>query len=338
MDHGGVKARKKYVFDKNGGRIPLENCGYRTKKISTIDWKDQTKAEEWRRAWAELCNIFLEQNHIGEYIDHRSYERQGVDLIPTVYLGSAAVQMKRRRLVTSRGEHNRKAIVSNNMLRQLHARISKLQKQLGALVEKHDTQEIPSPSINLVETLLVILQNPQEKGRYRKVADLKNIAKAISFLQENRIADARGLQEKVTEIRQRFDIVSDTLKKTERRLKTLDEHLRNAETYFQYWPIYRDYVRQRTGKREIFYQKHHTMLALYESVRKVFTRRTEWTQNHSVENMEGRSRLLGCKKAMMYQEYHLLKDEAREVDLIQRSVAQSVWNETKKEQKKMHER
>ena len=69
--------------------------GYKTRKVDLVDWNDRENAEVWRRAWANLANEFLAQNNRPERIDHRSYERQGIDQIPTVHVGVSATQIQK---------------------------------------------------------------------------------------------------------------------------------------------------------------------------------------------------------------------------------------------------
>ena len=52
--------------------------------IPTNDWNDQGKAEQWREAWAVICNAYLSEE---QKIDHRSYARQGVWREPTIHEG-----------------------------------------------------------------------------------------------------------------------------------------------------------------------------------------------------------------------------------------------------------
>ena len=59
-------------------------------KINTVDWNEQTKAEEWRAGWANAVNAALERQGLEERVDHRSFLRQGKEEIPTVHLGVAA--------------------------------------------------------------------------------------------------------------------------------------------------------------------------------------------------------------------------------------------------------
>ena len=73
----GAKQKKEYILDRDGNKIyDPKKRQYKCKSIPATDWNEQTKAEEWRAAWARLCNQALEQNGHAERIDHRSYERQ----------------------------------------------------------------------------------------------------------------------------------------------------------------------------------------------------------------------------------------------------------------------
>jgi len=77
----GDRQKKGYILDPYGEKIyDKKKRSYKCKSIPTTDWNEQTKAEEWRQGWAETANNYLVMNsgtHIK--IDHRSYERQGIE-------------------------------------------------------------------------------------------------------------------------------------------------------------------------------------------------------------------------------------------------------------------
>lgn len=52
--------------------------------------------ESLRELWAMQCNELLERHQKPARIDHRSYERQGVDEIPTLHLGPTSTTMERK--------------------------------------------------------------------------------------------------------------------------------------------------------------------------------------------------------------------------------------------------
>jgi hypothetical protein len=75
----------------------------------------------------DIINETLARKGIEERVDHHSYERQGIDQIPTVHMGVAVLQMERRGIVTERGNYNREINERNKQLRSLNARIRKLE-------------------------------------------------------------------------------------------------------------------------------------------------------------------------------------------------------------------
>ena len=57
----GVKSKKEYILDRHGEKILLKSGEFKSRKISVNDWNEQTKAEEWRKAWANSVNAALEK-------------------------------------------------------------------------------------------------------------------------------------------------------------------------------------------------------------------------------------------------------------------------------------
>ena len=84
------------------------------------------KAEEWRKNWADLVDQYLEKNYIEERVDHRSFERQGMEQISTIHLGPVASQMEKRGYRLERGDTNRQIKADNKLLREMKAKIKEL--------------------------------------------------------------------------------------------------------------------------------------------------------------------------------------------------------------------
>jgi ATP-dependent exoDNAse (exonuclease V) alpha subunit len=203
------------------------------KKICTTDWNERNKATEWRENWANICNEFLAENGYDVRIDHRSYAEQGIDQIPTVHLGVSATQMERRGIRTEPGDINRAVAVGNSELRQLRARILKTKSWLN---EQH-TNTPPT----LYEVLSAILNTGAEQSQYRKIADLKLAAKTLVFIQENNISDLPALADKVSEMHGAYTALNTNIKKANKRIDTLKEHLRQSENHRQYRKITAEY-------------------------------------------------------------------------------------------------
>jgi len=154
----GSKQKKEYIHDPQGNKIydPVKKQ-YKCKSIPSTDWNDQSRAEEWRAAWAETANKYLAHLNHAERIDHRSFERQDItDQIPTIHLGVAASQLEKRGIRTERGDINREIEATNQKLRNLKMQIVELKNDISSLLtlEKetqanHQTQpqEVPTPPI-----------------------------------------------------------------------------------------------------------------------------------------------------------------------------------------------
>ena len=287
--------------------------------MDATDWNDQGKAEVWRAGWAEAVNAALEQAGVAERIDHRSYERQGVEQIPTVHLGVAAFQMEKRGIRTERGDINRQVQLDNNMLRQLRARINKLKTGLDELLAEAAVSH-PIPSISFADVLTGILEKPEEKTRRQKISDLKTFAKAVAFVQQHNLADLNGLRDKVTEMYGQVGGISDGLKKVERRLKTLDEHIRHADNYVEHRALYKQYNQVKPKYQTDFYERNRTGLALYEAAQQylkpVLNGRTDiprrtWQAEHAK---------LTAERQSLYVNYARLKEEVRNAEVIRRCV------------------
>ena len=196
-------------------------------KIPTTNWSDQTKAEEWRPAWADIVNGTLEHNNHTKRIDKRSYERQGVEQIPTIHLGAGASQMERRGIRTECGDINREIQVTNQKLRELKARLVKLQDW----VKEEAANTEPPTLADLIQGILLRREQSGQFSRYQTIGNLKAAANILVFLQENKIFDVAGFNKKITAmIGRQFDI-RDKLKPVERRLKILDERIYGRPTF-----------------------------------------------------------------------------------------------------------
>jgi len=312
----GEKQKKEYILDPQSEKIyDKKKRSYKCKSVPTTDWNEQTKAEEWRAAWADSVNRYLEKLNHTERIDHRSYERQGIKQIPTVHLGVAAFQMEKRGIATERGNLNREIEVTNQRLRQLKARIVKLQNWLK---EEAASNEPPT----LADVIQGILSRREQTGksdRYQSIGNLKAAAKMLNFLQENQIMDMAGLGEKVKDIYGRQLNIRDELKPVERRLKVLDEHIKQADIY----------------------RKHKGNKARNESEDILFVAAKKYITDH----LNGRGKIpystwkaerdkLTAERHRLNQEYVSLKDEVKEVEQIRKSVDNIMCEENRRTQPK----
>ena len=74
-------------------RIGAEGLGEKTREL---DQKTSGEVERWRARFAEMQNAALERAQVHERVDHRSYQRRGVEQEATVHMGPGVMAMERR--------------------------------------------------------------------------------------------------------------------------------------------------------------------------------------------------------------------------------------------------
>ena len=89
-------------------------------------WNSEEQLVEWRKAWADVTNRYLEQYGHDARIDHRSHAERGLDEQPTVHEGVIARALERNGIVSDRCELNRQIKADNALLRELRAAVKKL--------------------------------------------------------------------------------------------------------------------------------------------------------------------------------------------------------------------
>lgn len=137
------KSRKVYDLDENGERIfqKIDKTGrkqYKCHKEDYNNWNAAERVEEWRAAWAECCNAHLSANI---QIDHRSYERQGIDLIPTVHEGYIARKLAAQGLPSERVQINDDIRQKNTLLQRIAAQLKTFGEEIKQLIAEHNREK-----------------------------------------------------------------------------------------------------------------------------------------------------------------------------------------------------
>ena len=273
------KSKKEYVLDENGEKIRLPSGRYKTRKVDLVDWNNRENAEVWRRAWADLANEFLERNDCPERIDHRSYERQGIEQIPTVHVGVSATQMEKKGIVTERGELNRNIKAANRILREIRRLvrglkdwIAELKERKAALLEALAEARAQASEPTIPQLLARYMEQRGEeradwtsKGKLKgAVSDFNKVQAAMEFLRQKEISTVETLDRQLDGISETAVAIRDSMRKAERRIKDIDTLLSHIGNYEKYKPVYREYAAIGWKKqKEKFEETHRGELDAY---------------------------------------------------------------------------
>ena len=273
------KSKKEYVLDENGEKIRLPSGRYKTRKVDLVDWNNRENAEVWRRAWADLANEYLEKNNCPERIDHRSYERQGIDQIPTVHVGVSATQMEKKGIVTERGELNRNIKAANRILREIRRLVRGLKDWIAELKERKATllEALAEARAQASEPTIpqLLARYMEQRGEERAdwtskgklkgaVSDFNKVQAAMEFLRQKEISTVETLDRQLDGISETAVAIRDSMRKAERRIKDIDTLLSHIGNYEKYKPVYKEYAAIGWKKqKEKFAEAHRGELDAY---------------------------------------------------------------------------
>ena len=331
----GGKQKKEYILDHNGNKIyDQQKRQYKCRSIPSTDWNDRGNADKWRMAWEGMANAELERLGFDSRIDRRTYEEQGIEKIPTVHMGVAASQMERNGLRTERGDQNRQIEITNKQIRHLRARINRLDKWS---VDEMANDKPP--------TLADVLNDIMSRQGQSSLTRLKNGAEIFNFLMRNNVYSMEDLEKKVKAMQSKVNSTRTDLKKVERRIDTLKEHLRHSGNFkkyrkykYKYESLYSEYeaAKKATGfgadrkaKKALaavneYHELHRSEIAMFANAEqylcdvlqgrfdpKKLPPITKWRDELADKIVE---------KDSLYREHYSFKDEAVKVEKIRASV------------------
>ena len=230
-EHGrwGNKQRREYVLDEHGERIRDEAGNYVFNAVPTTDWGSPETLEHWRQAWADLCNQKFAEKSLDCQIDHRSYERQGIEQIPTVHEGPSVRAMEAKGIRTDKGDFNRWARKTNALLREAKEKITAL---IGWLKDvKAELDKPQSPTLNDLLSLHCANRNKGAYSNKAKNANLQRYAEAFSFLQSKKLYTVDDLDNALHAMQDKIDMLKKSASTKQSRIKEVNELLRMVDYY-----------------------------------------------------------------------------------------------------------
>lgn len=325
----GAKSKKEYILDKNGEKVKLKNGNYKTRKIDTVDWNEQDKAEEWRKSWADITNKYLEENSIQEKVDHRSYQRQGIEQIPTIHLGVSASQMEKKGIATDRGNINREIKHQNKILKEIARRIKALMRWIRSLTidkskdnltENQEDISVQSTTLPKQNNLIDILSHFIKENADNHNTDLEQYIESYQFLKEKNITSIPELKECISVLRDKnyktTRAIKDTKKKTNDKVELIDQ----AEKYLKHKDTYKAYTRLKKSKQEDFYNEHTAEIILFESARKYLKEHLGESKTLAISKWKSEVTTLKKEKNSLYSQILDMRKEVEQAESVRSCI------------------
>ena len=317
----GAKSKKEYILDENGEKVKLKNGNYKTRKINTTDWNEQDKAEQWRRAWADITNKYLEENSIQEKVDHRSYQRQYIEQIPTIHLGVSATQMEKKGIATDRGNINREIKHQNMILREISRRIKALLNWIRGIgkEEKTETDNIKS-TLPPKENLLSIFENLIRNNADKHNTDFEQYIESYQFLKEKNIISLSELKESIVTLRDKNYKTTRAIKDTEKKIDDRVQLIDQAEKYLKHKDTYKAYIKIKKNKQDDFYNEHTAEIILFESAKKYLKEHLGESKTLAISKWKLEVTALKKEKDTLYSQIIDMRKEVEQAESVRNCI------------------
>ena len=189
----------------------------------------------------------------------------------------------------------------------------------AALSGSHQRPGQPRQKINLA---IDIQSRLQGKGpgyeRWAKVFNLKQMAAALAYLQDNGLTDYEQLEQKTTAATERFHKLSDQIKSTEAALHTNMELKEATVQYAKTRPVFEKYKASKYSKK--FLAEHEADIELYRAACADFKAILGGAKLPKMDTLKEEGRKLSEQKKKLYAEYRKAKADMQEVTTIKANI------------------
>ena len=235
---------------------------------NAVDWNDQKYAEVWRHSWEATTNRYLEAAGRPERVDLRSFERQGIQQIPTVHLGPAAHQMEKRGIETFLGNLNRDIRAANSLMQSIRSAIRGLQRWIADLsVQKQllldALEKAKEPTLSDLLVDYFNLRNEQRSDWSGKaklkctVRDFEEVKRAVDYLKAHSLNTIEDLDTAISNLNQTAAPLRRQLKQNENRMRAIAQIKDAAAAHAKLKPIHDTFIKKNFKLTKDAYAAQH---------------------------------------------------------------------------------
>lgn len=173
--------------------------------------------------------------------------------------------------------------------------------------------------IRLVVDIENSIKAQQSAGyeRWAKIHNLKQAAKSMNFLTENKIEYYSDLESKIADIMTAHDAAARAVKEVEQRMSDLSLLIKHTTTYRQLKPIYEEYKKSRD--KEKYLRGHESEIILFEAAAKAL-REMQIKKLPDLAALRKEYSGLNDRKSKLYEDYRQAKKQMQEYSIVKRNV------------------
>ena len=316
----GIRNISDRLCRENGLSVVVPGRGSKGK--SYAEYQAEKTGTSWKGKLKIAVDALIPQaSNFADFL--RLLQAAGYEIKPGKYISCRAPGQERfTRLKTLGADYTEEAITER--IKGKRTRAAKVPKQ--------------ERSISLVIDIQNSIKAQESRGyeQWAKIHNLKQAAKTLNFLTENRIEQYGQLQSKIAEVNAASEQAADALKTVERRLADMAVLIKNVTTYQKAKPVYDAY--RRAKNKAAYRAAHESSIILFEAAAKAVKPALIGGKLPNVAALQADYAALGEQKEKLYANYGKLKKQVKEYDVIKQNIDSILHREREPERGKETER
>ena len=154
--------------------------------------------------------------------------------------------------------------------------------------------------------------------RWAKVFNIKQMAAALAYIQDNGLTDYEQLAQKATEAADRFHAISEQIKQTEQAMKTNAGLKAATVQYAKTRPVFEQYKATKYSRK--FLAEHEADLELYRAAQAEMRSLLGGAKLPKMDVLKEEGRKLTAKKKQLYGEYQKARRDMQEIVTIKANI------------------
>ena len=178
----------------------------------------------------------------------------------------------------------------------------------------------PVPKAGLLVDIEAAVRAGKGPGyeRWAKVFNIKQMAAALAYIQDNNLTDYEQLAKKATEAADRFHVISEQVKQTEQAMKTNAGLKAATVQYAKTRPVFEQYKATKYSRK--FLAEHEADLELYRAAQAEMRSLLGGAKLPKMDVLKEEGRKLTAKKKQLYGEYQKARRDMQEIVTIKANI------------------
>ena len=195
-----------------------------------------------------------------------------------------------------------------------------LKDVLAAIEGKEKRPGRPERKISLAVDIQAKLAAGKGPGyeRWAKVFNIKQMAAALAYIQDNGLTDYEQLAQKATEATDHFHALSEQIKQTEQAMKTNAGLKAATVQYAKTRPVFEQYKAAKYSRK--FLAEHEADIELYRAAQAEMRRLLGGAKLPKMDALKEEGRKLTVKKKRLYGEYQKARRDMQEIVTIKANI------------------